>query len=146
MKLSRSSAIIGGVGHLRVQRVWQRACFGRIRPAGSNNSITGISAVGSAPALGVRSHSSMRIFSNPATPLHSKRTRLSPLNKIPAKVVHTTCLLLQNKISYLFPGVAQLVARVVWDHQAAGSNPVTRTKIASFHIENWRFLVFSSFY
>ena len=26
-----------------------------------------------------------------------------------------------------FPGVAQLVARVVWDHQAAGSNPVTRT-------------------
>ena len=70
----------------------------------------------------------MRIFSNPATPLHSKRTRLSPLNKIPAKVVHTTCLLLQNKISYLFPGVAQLVARVVWDHQAAGSNPVTRTK------------------
>ena len=70
----------------------------------------------------------MRIFSNPATPLHSKRTRLSPLNKIPAKVVHTTCLLLQNKISYSFPGVAQLVARVVWDHQAAGSNPVTRTK------------------
>ena len=27
----------------------------------------------------------------------------------------------------LNPGVAQLVARVVWDHQAAGSNPVTRT-------------------
>ena len=27
-----------------------------------------------------------------------------------------------------YPGVAQLVARVVWDHQAAGSNPVTRTK------------------
>ena len=26
------------------------------------------------------------------------------------------------------PGVAQLVARVVWDHQAAGSNPVTRTR------------------
>ena len=26
-----------------------------------------------------------------------------------------------------YPGVAQLVARVVWDHQAAGSNPVTRT-------------------
>ena len=30
------------------------------------------------------------------------------------------------------PGVAQLVARVVWDHQAAGSNPVTRT-ISSIH-------------
>ena len=26
-----------------------------------------------------------------------------------------------------YPGVAQLAARVVWDHQAAGSNPVTRT-------------------
>ena len=24
------------------------------------------------------------------------------------------------------PGVAQLVERVVWDHEAAGSNPVTR--------------------
>ena len=27
----------------------------------------------------------------------------------------------------VYPGVAQLVARVVWDHDAAGSNPVTRT-------------------
>ena len=34
--------------------------------------------------------------------------------------------LFENKISS-FRGVAQLVARVVWDHQAAGSNPVTRT-------------------
>ena len=25
------------------------------------------------------------------------------------------------------PGVAQLVERVVWDHEAAGSNPVTRS-------------------
>ena len=29
-----------------------------------------------------------------------------------------------------YPGVAQLGARVVWDHQAAGSIPVTRTKTA----------------
>ena len=28
--------------------------------------------------------------------------------------------------------MAQLVARVVWDHQAAGSNPVTRTKFSGF--------------
>ena len=28
----------------------------------------------------------------------------------------------------VYPGVAQLVARVVWDHDAAGSNPVTRTR------------------
>ena len=27
-----------------------------------------------------------------------------------------------------YPGVAQLVARLVWDQDAAGSNPVTRTK------------------
>ena len=26
------------------------------------------------------------------------------------------------------PGVAQMVERVVWDHEAAGSKPVTRTK------------------
>ena len=31
-----------------------------------------------------------------------------------------------------YPGVAQLGARVVWDHQAAGSIPVTRT-ISSVH-------------
>ena len=29
--------------------------------------------------------------------------------------------------SAAYPGVAQLVARVLWEHQAAGSNPVTRT-------------------
>lgn len=27
----------------------------------------------------------------------------------------------------LYPGVAQLVERMVWDHDAAGSSPVTRT-------------------
>ena len=27
-----------------------------------------------------------------------------------------------------YPGVAQMVERVVWDHEAAGSRPVTRTK------------------
>ena len=31
-----------------------------------------------------------------------------------------------------YPGVAQLGARVVWDHQAAGSIPVTRTKNSGF--------------
>ncbi len=43
----------------------------------------------------------------------------------------------ESKLGYngkyrVSPGVAQLVARVVWDHQAAGSNPVTRTKKVSF--------------
>ncbi len=34
----------------------------------------------------------------------------------------------KSELNSEYPGVAQLVARVVWDHQAAGSNPVTRTK------------------
>ena len=29
---------------------------------------------------------------------------------------------------YKYPGVAQLVARMVRDHEAVGSNPATRTK------------------
>ena len=29
----------------------------------------------------------------------------------------------------LYPGVAQLVARLLWEQDAAGSNPVTRTKL-----------------
>ena len=32
----------------------------------------------------------------------------------------------------LFPGVAQLVARLLWEQDAAGSSPVTRT-ISSVH-------------
>ena len=27
----------------------------------------------------------------------------------------------------VYPGIAQLVARVVWDHQVGGSSPSTRT-------------------
>ena len=34
----------------------------------------------------------------------------------------------QLRLSISYPGVAQLVERVVWDHEAAGSKPVTRTK------------------
>ena len=33
------------------------------------------------------------------------------------------------------PGVAQMVERVVWDHEAAGSKPVTRTMKAVFTAE-----------
>ena len=32
-----------------------------------------------------------------------------------------------NKGIAHYRGVAQMVARVVWDHEAAGSNPVTST-------------------
>ena len=31
--------------------------------------------------------------------------------------------------SQYYPGVAQLVARLLWEQDAAGSNPVTRTKL-----------------
>ena len=34
----------------------------------------------------------------------------------------------QLRLSISYPGVAQLVERVVWDHEAAGSKPVTRTR------------------
>ena len=34
----------------------------------------------------------------------------------------------QLRLSISYPGVAQMVERVVWDHEAAGSKPVTRTK------------------
>ncbi len=39
---------------------------------------------------------------------------------------------LKNSIFFTFRGVAQLVARDVWDVDAAGSNPVTPTKICDF--------------
>ena len=44
----------------------------------------------------------------------------------------TVCPTSTQKLKKLnrYPGVAQLGARVVWDHQAAGSIPVTRTKKA----------------
>ena len=34
----------------------------------------------------------------------------------------------QKNFKIQFPGIAQLVARVVWDHQVGGSSPSTRTK------------------
>ena len=33
----------------------------------------------------------------------------------------------------LYPGVAQLVARVIWDHEAQSSNLCTRTKLFEAH-------------
>ena len=37
------------------------------------------------------------------------------------------------------PGVAQLVERVVWDHEAAGSNPVTWTILALSQIKKYKY-------
>ncbi len=46
---------------------------------------------------------------------------------------------LKNSIFFTFRGVAQLVARDVWDVDAAGSNPVTPTKICAFCTKNQSF-------
>ena len=42
--------------------------------------------------------------------------------------------LTKNRIFFTLRGVAQLVARDVWDVDAAGSNPVTPTKIADLTV------------
>ena len=51
----------------------------------------------------------------------------------------------QNNKLNIFRGVAQLVARDVWDVDAAGSNPVTPTK-SSVHnrLELWTLDIFIS--
>ena len=44
------------------------------------------------------------------------------------------------------PGVAQLVARVVWDHQAAGSIPVTRTNASVYLVQDKHSHYFTSYF
>ena len=41
-------------------------------------------------------------------------------------------------IKWLYPGVAQLVARLVRDQEAVGSNPVTRTKAKSLETKGFQ--------
>ena len=36
----------------------------------------------------------------------------------------------QSRATRAYPGVAQLVERLLWEQDAAGSNPVTRTILA----------------
>ena len=50
---------------------------------------------------------------------------------------------LKNSIFFTLRGVAQLVARDVWDVDAAGSNPVTPTKKALGHQSQSLFFVSS---
>ena len=46
-----------------------------------------------------------------------------------------------------FPGVAQLVARLIWDQEAAGSSPVTRiNENVTFGIESGVFVYYISYY
>ena len=54
---------------------------------------------------------------------------------------------LKNSIFFTLRGVAQLVARDVWDVDAAGSNPVTPT-ISSVHndFQLWTLIHFASYF
>ena len=45
-----------------------------------------------------------------------------------------------NLIIYLFRGVAQLVARLLWEQDAAGSSPVTPTK--KRNLTQWGFFFY----
>ena len=73
--------------------------------------ISGCSAVGSEPEQGQRSKS---IAFWAPQPGRTKQGKQIPID--------------QKAIKYRNPGVAQLVARLLWEQDAAGSNPVTRTK------------------
>ena len=44
------------------------------------------------------------------------------------KYIKIACGVRCGRAKTAFPGVAQMVERVVWDHEAAGSRPVTRTR------------------
>ena len=109
-------------------RVWYNPFLNRIPLSGAfTTKLPGVAQLVARQLWDFISAYPLCFFQSAETLGTLRKPRFSCSRKIPSKVVHTTCLLLQNKISYSFPGVAQLVARVVWDHQAAGSNPVTRT-------------------
>ena len=53
-----------------------------------------------------------------------------------------TKALIYGKIAQLFNrGVAQLVAHLVWDQDAGGSNPLTPTKKMSSYLQEGIFLI-----
>ena len=47
-----------------------------------------------------------------------------------------------NNLIVLYPGLAQLIERVVWDHQAWGLNPQSRTKKREVSIKILLFFLF----
>ena len=96
--------------------------------------ISGCSAVGSAPGLGAR-HRPLIMKSRKTPKSHVNTDFFGTIlsRKILYKSGLTTCLTTygnwpKNRIFFTLRGVAQLVARDVWDVDAAGSNPVTPTK------------------
>ena len=71
------------------------------------------SMIGAAKARNPLSHRRLRDFPGSKT---GPKTRFDHIND------HR-----QQKTKQPYPGIAQLVARVVWDHQVGGSSPSTRT-------------------
>ena len=46
-----------------------------------------------------------------------------------------------NNLIVLYPGLAQLIERVVWDHQAWGLNPQSRTKKEKYQLRYFSFFI-----
>ena len=91
------------------------------------NAISGCSAVGSAPALGVRVFKNSQSFKVLKTLDFVGVFR--PRYHFGKFFYHN--LSTSRKLNILhYRGVAQLVARLVWDQDAGGSNPFTPTKKA----------------
>ena len=97
-------------------------------------NISGCSAAGSAPGLGFFAEAPPAADAARRKWRSGRKKRASEQrdaffgNRKRAYQTTTTAALYQtNNNNLILPGVAQLVAQVVWDHQAAGSNPVTRT-------------------
>lgn len=85
------------------------------------------SMIGAAKARNPLSHRRLRDFPGSKT---GPKTRFDHIND------HR-----QQKTKQPYPGIAQLVARVVWDHQAGGSSPSTRTKNSSASVGVLLFLL-----
>ncbi len=89
-----------------------------------NGTPSGCSAVGSAPALGKKhervQQTKQRVFFGAAVKNASDSSRSSFGNRKRANKATSA------KTEY-YRGVAQLVARLLWEQDAAGSNPVTPT-------------------
>ena len=105
------------------------------------NRISGYSAVGSAPALGVPWRYPGQVMAKRRKALQHLRLRgLSPVAEGGTKADLTTGMTTDRKIfDFLprrgimteieYPGIAKLVSRLVWDQETVRSSRTTRTKI-----------------
>ena len=75
----------------------------------------------------------------PVYPLISANTAVESSKKLWYNLLDHIFDHIEQFLKIQYPGVAQLVGRLVWDQDAASSSLATRTKTASFQYENWRF-------